>query len=241
MPNKPTLTQKQKKAAALATLVLFIFLSLAVFWFVGRPMVRFAKEPELFRQWIAGLGLWGKAVYVGMCMLQVVVAIIPGEPLEICGGYAFGGVWGSILCMLGLFLGSVAVFWLVRRLGQPIVEIFFPPEKLDKLHFLKSSPKRNFLFWLIFTIPGTPKDLLCYFAGLTDLRWGTWLLLCTAGRLPSVLTSTVGGSALGGKSYLFAALVFGGTLLLSLVGLLIYRGVCRHHEKVRKNPEEPED
>lgn len=103
MPNKPTLTQKQKKAAALATLVLFILLSLAVFWFVGRPMVRFAKEPELFRQWIAGLGLWGKAVYVGMCMLQVVVAIIPGEPLEICGGYAFGGVWGSILCMLGLF------------------------------------------------------------------------------------------------------------------------------------------
>ncbi|MFR6394683.1 MAG: TVP38/TMEM64 family protein [Oscillospiraceae bacterium] len=184
MPNKPTLTQKQKKAAALATLVLFILLSLAVFWFVGRPMVRFAKEPELFRQWIAGLGLWGKAVYVGMCMLQVVVAIIPGEPLEICGGCAFGGVWGSILCMLGLFLGSVAVFWLVRRLGQPIVEIFFPPEKLDKLHFLKSSPKRNFLFWLIFTIPGTPKDLLCYFAGLTDLRWGTWLLLCTAGRLP---------------------------------------------------------
>ena len=80
MPNKPTLTQKQKKAAALAALLLFILLSLAVFWFVGRPMVRFAKEPELFRQWIASLGLWGKAVYVGMCMLQVVVAIIPGEP-----------------------------------------------------------------------------------------------------------------------------------------------------------------
>ena len=53
--------------------------------------------------------------------------------------------------------------------------------------------------------------------------------------------ATVGGSALGGKSYLFAALLFGGTLLLSLVGLLIYRGVCRHHEKARKNPEEPED
>ena len=58
-------------AAALAALVLFILLSLAVFWFVGRPMVRFAKEPELFRQWIAGLGLdcyeyqCGKGVHVG--------------------------------------------------------------------------------------------------------------------------------------------------------------------------------
>ncbi|MFR6394682.1 MAG: hypothetical protein ACLUNQ_05935 [Oscillospiraceae bacterium] len=57
----------------------------------------------------------------------------------------------------------------------------------------------------------------------------------------SVLTSTVGGSALGGKSYLFAALVFGGTLLLSLVGLLIYRGVMPPPRKSPENPEEPED
>lgn len=241
MQKKKTLTARQKKIAALCALAMFILLSAAVCWFVGKPMIRFAKQPELFRQWVDGLGLWGKGAYVGMCLLQVVVAIIPGEPLEICGGYAFGGLWGSVLCMLGLFLGSVIVFWLVRKLGQPMAEIFFPPEKLEKLHFLKHSPKRNFLFWLIFTVPGTPKDLLCYFAGLTDISWGTWLLLCSVGRLPSVLTSTVGGSFLGGKSYLFAGLVFGGTLLLSLVGLLIYRSVCRRHEKKNRSGEKPMD
>lgn len=241
MQKKKTLTARQKKIAALCALAVFILLSAAVFWFVGKPMIRFAKQPELFRQWVDGLGLWGKGAYVGMCLLQVVAAIIPGEPLEICGGYAFGGLWGSVLCMLGLFLGSVIVFWLVRKLGQPMAEIFFSPEKLEKLHFLKHSPKRNFLFWLIFTVPGTPKDLLCYFAGLTDISWGTWLLLCSVGRLPSVLTSTVGGSFLGGKSYLFAGLVFGGTLLLSLVGLLIYRRVCRRHEKKNRSGEKPMD
>ncbi len=241
MQKKKTLTARQKKIAALCALAVFILLSAAVCWFVGKPMIRFAKQPELFRQWVDGLGLWGKGAYVGMCLLQVVVAIIPGEPLEICGGYAFGGLWGSVLCMLGLFLGSAIVFWLVRKLGQPMAEIFFSPEKLEKLHFLKHSPKRNFLFWLIFTVPGTPKDLLCYFAGLTDISWGTWLLLCSVGRLPSVLTSTVGGSFLGGKSYLFAGLVFGGTLLLSLVGLLIYRCVCRRHEKKNRSGEKPMD
>ena len=241
MQKKKTLTARQKKIAALCALAAFLLLSAAVCGFVGKPMIRFAKQPELFRQWVDGLGLWGKGAYVGMCLLQVVVAIIPGEPLEICGGYAFGGLWGSVLCMLGLFLGSVIVFWLVRKLGQPMAEIFFPPEKLEKLHFLKHSPKRNFLFWLIFTVPGTPKDLLCYFAGLTDISWGTWLLLCSVGRLPSVLTSTVGGSFLGGKSYLFAGLVFGGTLLLSLVGLLIYRCVCRRHEKKNRSGEKPMD
>ena len=99
MPQKPSLTQKQKKIAAACTLAVFILLSAAVCWFVGRPMIRFAKQPELFRQWVDSLGLWGMIVYVGMCILQVVVAIIPGEPLEICGGYAFGVVWAVSLCL----------------------------------------------------------------------------------------------------------------------------------------------
>ena len=110
-------------------------------------------------------------------------------------------------------------------------------EKLEKLKFLQSSPKRDALFWLIFTVPGTPKDLLCYFAGLTDLSWGKWLLLCTVGRLPSVLTSTIGGSALGVKDYQFAILVFAVTLAVSGVGLLIYRAVCRRHERKQQEHE----
>lgn len=69
---------------------------------------------------------------------------------------------------------------------------------------MQSSPKRDLLFWIVFVVPGTPKDLLCYFAGLTDLSWGKWLLICSAGRLPSIITSTVGGSAVGGRQYLFA-------------------------------------
>ena len=229
--DKHVFTDKQKKLIAWAAIAIFLLLSAAVGWFIGRPLVRFASRPEEFRLWVDGHGLLGMAAYVGMVFLQVVVAVIPGEPLEISGGYAFGALRGSVLCLLGGVLGSVAVFALVRRFGRELVEIFFPREKLEKLKFLQSSPKRDALFWLIFTVPGTPKDLLCYFAGLTDLSWGKWLLLCTVGRLPSVLTSTIGGSALGVKDYQFAILVFAVTLAVSGVGLLIYRAVCRRHEK----------
>lgn len=239
---KRTLTEKQKKTLSLAAVVIFILLSLALAWFVGRPLIRFARQPEQFRAWVEGHGLWAPLAYAAMVFLQVVVAVIPGEPLEIAGGYAFGAWQGTALCLAGAVLGSVAVFALVRRWGRGLVEVFFPAAKLEKLHFLlRTSPKRTALLWLIFTVPGTPKDLLCYFAGLTDISWGTWLLLCSVGRLPSVLTSTVGGSFLGGKSYLFAGLVFGGTLLLSLVGLLIYRRVCRRHEKKNRSGEKPMD
>ena len=134
-----------------------------------------------------------------------------------------------MLCLLGGVLGSVAVFALVRRFGRELVEIFFPREKLEKLKFLQSSPKRDALFWLIFTVPGTPKDLLCYFAGLTDLPWGTWLLIATVGRLPSIVTSTVGGSALGEQNYRAAVIAFALALAVAGVGYVIYRAVCRRH------------
>ena len=177
--DKHVFTAKQKKLIAWAAIAIFLLLSAVVGWFVGRPLVRFASQPEQFRQWVDGHGLMGCAAYVGMVFLQVVVAVIPGEPLEISGGYAFGAARGSLLCLLGAFLGSVAVFALVRRFGRELVDIFFPREKLENLKFLQSSPKRDVLFWLVFMVPGTPKDLLCYFAGLTDLSWGKWLLLCT--------------------------------------------------------------
>lgn len=165
-----------------------------------------------------------------MVFLQVLVAIIPGEPLEIAGGYAFGAWAGTALCLLGAVLGSVIVFALVRRWGRGLVEVFFPADKLEKLRFLlHTSPKRTALFWLIFTVPGTPKDLLCYFAGLTDLPWGTWLLIATVGRLPSIVTSTVGGSALGEQNYRAAVIAFALALAVAGVGYVIYRAVCRRH------------
>ena len=232
--NKSTLTEKQKKTIAAAGVVIFILLSLFLFWFVGRPMIRFAKKPELFRQWVDQRGIWGKAAFVGMVFLQVLVAIIPGEPLELCGGYAFGAFWGTALCLIGAVLGSVAVFAFVRKFGQPLVEVFFPKEKLESLRFLRSSPKRDALFWLIFTVPGTPKDLLCYFAGLTDLSWGKWLLMATVGRIPSILTSTIGGDAMGVQNYQFAIITFAVTLVISGIGLLIYRAICRLHETAKE-------
>ena len=227
--DKHVFTAKQKKLIGWAAIAIFLLLSAVVGWFVGRPLVRFASQPEQFRQWVDGHGLMGCAAYVGMVFLQVVVAVIPGEPLEISGGYAFGAVRGSLLCLLGAFLGSVAVFALVRRFGRELVDIFFPREKLEKLKFLQSSPKRDALFWLVFMVPGTPKDLLCYFAGLTDLPWGTWLLIATVGRLPSIVTSTVGGSALGEQNYRAAVIAFALALAVAGVGYVIYRAVCRRN------------
>lgn len=196
----------------------------------GIPMVRFASQPERFRDWIDSHGLWGDLAFVGMVMAQILIAVIPGEPFEIAAGYAFGAPEGTLLYLLAATLGSMGVFFLVRRFGRPLVELLFPPEKLRWLRFLKTSPKRELLFLLVFMLPGTPKDLLCYFAGLTDIRIPVWLVICSLGRIPSVITSTIGGDALGERNYTFAIIVFAVSLAISAGGLWLFHRICGKRE-----------
>ena len=127
----------------------------------------------------------------------------------------------------------MSVNCLVRRYGMRLVEVFFPREKIQSLRFLRSSPKRNLLFLLIFMLPGTPKDLLCYYAGLTDIKLPMLLIICSLGRIPSIVTSTACGDALGTESYLFALIIFAATFVLSALGLFLYNTLCKRHENKR--------
>lgn len=228
---KDHLTKKQQKRVGIAAIIIAAIATALIIWLAGVPLVRFASEPERFRQWVNDNGVWSRFAYIGMMLLQIVIAVLPGEPFEIAAGYAFGAVEGTLLCVAASTLGSLTVFLLVRRFGVPLVEIFFPEDKLRSIRFLKTTPKRDFIFFIIFMIPGTPKDLLCYFAGLTDIKFTVWLLICSLGRLPAIVTSTVGGDALGTSNYWFAAIVFAVTLAISIVGLLVYKHICSSHEK----------
>ncbi len=220
-------TDKQKKILYGIFFGIFVILSLFIFFYIGKPMIRFASEPEKFREWVDGHGIGGRLAYFGMVLLQVIVAIIPGEPFEIAGGYAFG-VWeGTFLCLAAATAGSFLVFWLVRKMGVKFVSLFFDEGKLEKLKFLKSSPKRDVIFLFIFMLPGTPKDLLSYFAGLTDMKFSTWALISVLGRIPSVVTSVVGGAAIGTKNYGTAVLVFVVTFAVSVAGMLLYEYIVK--------------
>lgn len=231
MSSSRPLTEKQKRWIAGTGLLLFIVLSVLACLFAGRPLIQFAGEPERFRTWVDQQGVWAPVLFLGMIILQIVVAIIPGEPLEIVAGYAFGAVEGTLLCILGAFVGRVMVFLLVRRFGTRAVEVFFPLEKLQSLKFLQNEKRLTFWVFFLFFLPGTPKDVLCYIVGLTKLPLRSWLLISAVAPIPSVVTSTIGGDALGMGNYAFAALVFAITLLISGLGLAAYHAVCRTRER----------
>lgn len=225
------MTDKHKKLISAAGIALFLLLSLAIFWFVGKPFLAFVSEPEKFRLWVDGHGIWGRLAFLGMMLLQVFVAIIPGEPLEIGAGYAFGAVEGTILCILGAGIGSALVFLFVRRFGVKAVEVFISQEKIRSVRFL-NDPKRLYpLITIAFLLPGTPKDVLCYCAGLTPIRFRHFLWISSICRLPSVVTSVLGGNALGSGNWQAAVWIFLATMAVSLIGLLIYKRISRFREE----------
>ena len=228
--ERAQLTEAHKKKIYLFAIVVALLFIAAVGYLVGKPMVEFVREPERFRAWVDSSGFVSRVIFVGMVVFQLVIALIPGEPLEMGAGYAFGAVEGTILCIIGCVIGSALVFLFVRRFGVKLVEVFFPREKIRSLRFLQDSRRLNLLTFIVFFIPGTPKDLLSYFIGLTDMKLGTWLFITAVARIPSIVTSTVTGDALGLKDYQFALIAFGVTLLLSLVGILVYRRLsARRH------------
>ena len=228
------MTERHKKALYAAAIAIFILFTLAVSWFVGRPLIRFVRQPEQFRAWVQGHGLLGQLAFLGMTVLQIVIAIIPGEPLELGVGYAFGFWRGTLLCEIGILLGGLLVFLFVRRFGVKAVEVFFPREKIESLRFLHNEKRLALWVFILFFIPGTPKDIMTYIVPLTPMKLSTFLLLSTVARLPSVVTSTIGGNALGTGKLTFALIVFGATALISALGILIYRRICKRSEARQK-------
>ena len=147
-------------------------------------------------------------------------------------GYAFGFVEGSLLTLAGFVLGSWLVFALVRRFGMRLVEVFFPKNKLNEIKFLQNPKKTRIISFLLMLIPGTPKDMLSYFAGLTNLKTGEWLTIVAIGRLPSLLTSTITGAAAGEKNYILTAVSLGITAIITLAGIWYYRRICKQEASV---------
>ena len=217
MQNPYERRRKQLAGISLAAVALLVIL---LTLFISDWLRSFSQED--FRDYIRSFGALGPLVLLGLQILQVFIALIPGEIVETAAGYVLGPWLGTAVCYLGICLASSLIFTLTRRYGVKLVEVFVSREKINELRFLNTAQKRNTLIFLLFFIPGTPKDLLTYFVGLTDIRLRTFLLLSMVARIPSVITSTFGGHLLEQERYIGAVILYGITGILSLGGMLGY-------------------
>ena len=154
--------------------------------------------------------------------IQVIFVFLPGEIIEVAAGFCYGTIPGLIICLTGSIIGSIFIYWFIEKFGLNFVKKFFDLKKFHEVTFLKKEKNLELIIFIIFFIPGTPKDLLTYIAPFTRIKLKTFLLLTTFARIPSVITSTIGGNALSNQNYRFTILVFVITGLISLIGLICY-------------------
>ncbi|MEG1886984.1 MAG: VTT domain-containing protein [Oscillospiraceae bacterium] len=222
-------SNSRRKIYQFISLIVLIGLLIAGSVLLGPMIVKTARYPEQFRDFIQSKGIFGIFIFIGIQIIQIVFAFIPGEIIEVGAGYAFGAWPGLLLCLIGVLIATMPIFFLTRKFGSRLATIFMNPEHFNHLKFLNSEQQLMTFFFVIYFIPGTPKDLITYLAGLTKIKASTFFILSTLGRIPSILSSTYAGAALGSRNYTVTLIIFGVFGVIGLIGGIIYKKILKQH------------
>lgn len=223
--------KKYRYLILIASIAVIVGLTLAL-W---TPLINFIEDPDSLAIWIDNAGIWGPIVFMLLNTLQVLLAVIPGGPFEVAAGALFGPWIGTLMCDIAMSAGGVITFLFVKKFGMKFIELFTTREKIESVKFLHSSKKSTTLLFLFFLLPGTPKDLMCYVVGLTDIKLSTWILINVLGRFPAILLSALGGSALGEQRYSIFFAAFAIIIILYFLGSYLYKKLNHHHGETTKS------
>lgn len=156
-------------------------------------------------------------------VVQIFLPILPGEPVEVLAGMSYGPIGGLLVIFLGAFLSSLIIFFTVRKFGRGFLYSFISKEKIEKMENSKmfSDPKKVYtILFILFFIPGTPKDLFVYVAGLLPIKPVKFLLISTFARFPSIISSTIAGSNLVDGNWVVIGVTYG--ITFAFAGIILY-------------------
>ena len=183
--------------------------------------------------WIRSLGAWGFAGFILLQVVQVVAAPIPGEATGVLGGYLYGPAVGVVLSTIGLTVGSYVAFTLSRYFGRPLTDKFVDAKTMERFDYLLLH-KGLFLIFLLFLIPGFPKDYLCYILGLGHLTTLEFLAIATTGRLLGTMLLTLGGTFLRNHQYYHFFLLSGGAVVIVILTIAYRARLEQFFEKLHE-------
>ncbi len=184
------------------------------------PMLGQLLQPEGREELITRVreaGPLGVLILLGLQFLQIVVAFIPGEVVQVAAGILYGPWLGALIILVGCYFSSWFIYELVHRLGQPFVEAMVPTKYLDKFRAFEQKGRLVPLVAILFLIPGLPKDTFTYLVPLTGMPRRQFLNVTTLARIPGVLMSTIAASGLEKGSYVSSIIIFAVLAVLAVL------------------------
>lgn len=220
--------KKINKAKMLKLIVLIVIVAILVIATIHMiPIIKKIHTPEgqaQFKEKITQSGIIGVIILFGLELAQVVLAILPGEPIEILAGICFGPIWGTIFVIISISIITCIIYFLVKKYGRSFIYEFFPKEKVNKLEnskLFKEPKKIEMVMIILFLIPGTPKDLLVYLGGLLPIKSSRFIIISTLLRFPSIISSTIAGDNIIEGQWKVGILAYAITFLITFIVIFI--------------------
>lgn len=198
--------------------ILIGFISAFSFWFYHSGYITVFLNKDRLLGLLTSMGAWSLLGFIALQAAQVVLAPIPGEITGMLGGYLYGPVPGIVFSTIGLTAGSYVAFTLSRIFGRPFVDKFVNRSTMERFDYVLHH-KGAFLVFLLFLIPGIPKDYLCYILGLGHLNSLEFLCIMGTGRLLGTVLLTFAGNYIRQEQYGRFFLLLGVALIIILVAL----------------------
>ncbi len=207
-------------------IVIAIMLGTTIYLFPTIKNLSTEEGQIAFKDKITNSGFIGVLILFGLQFAQIFLFIIPGEPIEVLAGICYGGLWGTVFIMISAAIISAFIYFLVHKLGRKFIYDFANKNKIEKIENSKvfKNPKTiRFIIFILFFIPGTPKDLLTYIAALLPIKPLDFILISTIARFPSVISSTLAGASLINGNWKASLIIYGITFLIVAIMFLVMK------------------
>lgn len=226
----------KKIIAAIKLLLLFgIIIAIPLYLIIyQRDMMKSFKSLEDISLFLRKYPSETVLIYIAMQVAQIVISVIPGQFFQISAGYLFGFIPTLIYSVIGAFIGTLISFYLAKILGRNSIKVLFQNQKIDKYLDHLNSKKAYTIVFLIYLIPGFPKDIVSYIAGLSNMNFRAFVLFSLLGRTPAMSVSILVGTLYYSQQYKALIAVIAAVSIVSLVCVIKRAAISAYMENLYK-------
>ena len=208
----------------LTILAIALMVGIIIYLFPVMKNLSTVEGQVAFKNKVEQTGTIGLLSLLGLQIAQIFLFIVPGEPIEILAGMCYGWFGGTLFIMISNLLTSTAIFFMVRKLGKQFVYHFNDKDKITKIENSKlfQNPKKiEYILFILFLIPGTPKDLIVYISGLLPISFKKFIVISTLARIPSIISSTLAGANIAVGDLKTSIIMYAGIVVIVAIAIFI--------------------
>jgi uncharacterized membrane protein YdjX (TVP38/TMEM64 family) len=254
MGKKSTHTTVNRRERAVRITLAIAKFAVLLFIVIGIPLLIYLKYPDVLDNFksldninalLEKYHTKSMFIYVGLQVIQIIIAFLPGQALQFAAGYAYGFFAALLLSLAGIAIGTVATFYIGRIFGKDMVYLVFGKERLERFITLLNSRKAYIAVFLLYLFPGIPKDIFSYAAGISEMKMLPFTVISIVARTPALAASLVVGNMLYKRSYIGIAIVATIVLIIAVVCAVkrkrVYAVIDKLHNRFSKQKKSDKD